>query len=233
MLLAAEGYRRRAGLASATALAAATLVKLTPATLLLGWALGEPGPRVRAFALRFVLAGAGLVLLSLPLAPPVHWEQFVAALGEGSPWRSPYSWWGWLALEAERTPALLAWRWPLYLAGAALLLGLAAWRLRRVARADVPVEGAAAGLVLGLLLSPLTWQHHYLFFLLPAYAWVAGAWAERRTGLALALASCAALVLLRLPGAWLMVRPLATLAAFTLVAWSSRDARPAETATTS
>ncbi len=224
MLLAVEGYQRRALLRSAVALAAAALVKITPVLLLLGWALHDIGPRWRAHVLRVAAAAAGLTLLSLPFAPWIHWQQFVAAFGRGIPWQTEYSWWGWLTQHGASHPAHLAYRLPLYALGSALLLACAARHMRRVAPSDVPVEGAAVATVLGLLLSPLTWQHHFLFFLLPGYAWLARMWAERRLGMTLVLAVLTTLVLLRLPGAWLLVRPAATLAAFALVTLGRRTA---------
>ena len=86
-------------------------------------------------------------------------------------------------------------------------------------------SSAAVGVVFRLLLSPLTWQHHYLFFLLPGYAWTTRAWAEDRRLVAAVLAGLTGLVLLRLPGDWLLIRPVATLAAF--LVWTFASARAA------
>ncbi len=230
ILLAVEGYQRRAHLRSAVALAAATLVKLTPVLLLLGWALGDPGPRWRAQVFRVAAAAVGLTLISLPFAPWIHWQQFVATLARGIPWQSEYSWWGWLTVNGDQVPALLEYRLPLYAVGAALLVACAARHMRRVAPEEVPVEGAAVATVLALLLSPLTWQHHFLFFLLPAYAWMARTWAEGRWAMTLALVVLTTLVLLRLPGAWLVIRPVATLATFVLVTLARRVATSPQSA---
>lgn len=234
MLLAVEGYRRGEYVRSAFALAAAMLVKITPGLLLLGWALGDSGPRWRAQAIRIAAAAGGLTLISLPFAPWIHWQEFVTTVARGIPWQAEYSWWGWLTVHGDQVPALLEYRLPLYAAGAALLVACAWRHMRRVAPEDVPVEGAAVATVLALLLSPLTWQHHFLFFLLPAYAWLARTWAEGRWAAALALVVLTTLVLLRLPGAWLIIRPAATLAAFMLVTLTRRAATspPAASVTT-
>jgi len=143
-------------------------------------------------------------------------------LERGLPWQTEYSWWGWLTLHGASVPLLLEYRRPLYLAGVALLVSGAAVHLRRLPREEIPLEGAAVATVLGLLLSPLTWQHHFLFFMLPAYAWIARAWADDRRLRAAALSFLTLLVLLRMPGAWLGVRPAATLVAFALVTLGSR-----------
>ena len=221
-LLAVYGYQRRADNPSAAALAAATLVKFTPGLTLLGWGLGDPGARWRRYVVRVTIAALGMVVLSLPLAPAFHWMQFFAALQRGLPWQTEYSWWGWLTLHGGSVPLLLTYRRPLYLVGVALLVAGAAFHLRRLPREEIPLEGAAVATVLGLLLSPLTWQHHFLFFMLPAYAWIARAWAEDRKLRAAVLSFLTLLVLLRLPGAWLGVRPAATLAAFALVTLGPR-----------
>src|SRR5262249_54149933 len=116
-------------------------------------------------------------------------------------------------------------RGPLYVAGAMLALGCA-WRHQlRLPAAERALEGAASAIVLGLLLSPLTWQHHFLFFMLPAWAWLARAWAEGPTAPAPAVAALAALVLLRLPGALLEVRPVAAAVAFALATLAPCGAR--------
>lgn len=198
---------------SAVALAGATLVKLTPALLCFDW-LGQP--RGRRFGLTFAGAIAVLVLASLPLAPPVHWAQFWASMRHGLPWRTEYSVWGWLSIHAETSRALAAWRAPIYGAFAALALACA-WRHQlRLPPGDRAVEGAASGVVLGLMLSPLTWHHHFLFFMLPGWVWLARAWAEERTALALTFAALAVLALLRLPESVHMLRPLAAATAFAL-----------------
>ena len=209
------GHRTGRDAASALALAASTLVKLTPGLVL--FSLAAPGERrAGRYAAWFALALAALVLVSLPFAPPVHWAQFADSFRLGLPWRSEYSLWGWLAVHAERWPGLVPWRFPLAVAGSAAAV-FCAWRhQQRLAGPERALEGAASAVVLGLLLSPLTWQHHFLFFLLPAWVWLARAWAEERTGLALAFAVLTTLVLLRLPGSLLIVRPAATALAFVL-----------------
>ena len=134
-----------------------------------------------------------------------------------------------MTIRDGRVPLLLTYRRPLYLAGVALLVAVAAVHLRRLPREEIPLEGAAVATVLGLLLSPLTWQHHFLFFMLPAYAWIARAWADDRRLRAAALSFLTLLVLLRMPGAWLGVRPVATLAAFALVTLEPHGKRRAAT----
>ena len=228
MLVATDAWRRRADLRSAAVLAAAMLVKLSPAMLLLGWGLGEPGRRWWRYAGLFAAAVATLVVVTLPLAPVVQWSHFAAALRSGIPWQTTYSWWGWLTVHGERAPWLLEWRAPLYLAAVASLSGCAFVLLRHTPREDRATEGAAVGMVFMLLLSPLTWQHHFLFFMLPAYAWIGRVWDQDRRLLAGALGALSLLVLLRLPGGWLAIRPAATFAALLLTTFAStRVQRPA------
>ena len=215
MAFAVASFRGNRTLRPAVVLAAATLVKLTPALLWFGFG-GLTDARGRRFGAAFAAAIAVLVLASLPLAPPIHWAQFWSSLRHGLPWRSEFSLWGWLSIHAERSPVIAAWRIPIYVACAGAALACA-WRHQlRLPPGDRALEGAASAMVLGLLLSPLTWQHHFLFFMLPAWAWLARAWAEERAGLALAFAGLAVLVLLRLPGSVLAVRPLAAVTAFVL-----------------
>jgi alpha-1,2-mannosyltransferase len=216
--------RRGRDTASALLLAVPTLIKLTPGLVWLGFG-GPVEPRGRRYGLRLACALAACVLLMLPLAPPVHWAQYVNSLRTGLPWRSAYSLWGWLSMLAERAPAFGPWRGPLYLAAAVAALACAWRHQRRTPVEERPLEGAASALALGLLLSPLTWQHHFLFFMLPAWVWLASAWAERRSLLALAFAVLAVVTLLRLPGSLLVVRPIATAIALALATLAPRGAR--------
>ena len=224
-ILAAMGFaalRRRDGhdRSSALALAGATLVKLTPGLLLLGFGSGSGfvfgDRRWRGYVLKFTLALGALVLVTLPLAPPATWVHFWNALRHGLPWQTEYSLWGWLTLHGAQHPALAAGRVPIYALGWTVLIACTWRHLRRVDDTDRVLEGTACTIVLGLLLSPLTWQHHFLFFMLPGYVWIARAWSTERTFTALALAGLTAVVLLRLPGGVLVVRPIATLLAFAI-----------------
>jgi len=224
MAYAVASFRDQRTPRSAVVLAGATLVKLTPALLWFGFGgFVERGGRRYGAALAAAIAV--LVLVSLPLAPPVHWAQFWASLRGGLPWRTEFSLWGWLSIHAESSRAIAASRVPIYAACAATALACA-WRHQlRLPVGDRALEGAASAIVLGLVLSPLTWQHHFLFFMLPAWAWLARAWAEERTALALVFAGLAVLVLLRLPGNMLAVRPLAATAAFAIATLGPRGAR--------
>jgi hypothetical protein len=215
MAFAVASVRGGKATRSAMALAGATLVKLTPVLLWFGFG-GLSEPRGRRYGGALAASIAVLVLVSLPLAPPVHWAQFWSSLRDGLPWRTEFSLWGWLSIHAEPSRRLAIWRVPIYAACATLAIACA-WRHQlRLPPSDRALEGAASAVVLGLLLSPLTWQHHFLFFMLPAWAWLGRAWSEERTVLALAFAGLTVLVLLRLPGSVLAVRPLAAAIAFAL-----------------
>jgi hypothetical protein len=206
---------------SAFTLGAAALLKITPAVVLVGWFIGSPREGV-AQGLRMLAAMMAMALLSLTVAPPAMWPHFREALHVGIPWQTVYSWWGFLSIRAEHDATWASLKLPLMAVGVVVLFALAWCHLRRTRPERRALEGASVGIVLGLLAGPLTWQHHFLLFMLPAYAWISEAWDDERVLHTVLLAGLTVLVLLRLPGSLLAVRPLAVLAALAFVALRPR-----------
>jgi hypothetical protein len=192
-------------LAAGLALSGAILLKLTPA-LLLG---------LLAIRGRWKAAGAaiaGVVLLSLASVPIVGWEaqatyftRMVPCLSAGTAFHPNQSLNGFLTRVlgfGDYRKADLSAEYPVPRM-AAVLVGLvlvalslhAVWRWRRDQRPSVIEDGFATLVLASLLVSPISWEHHYVSALIPAWIlarrWAESAprraWAPWAAGLALAL----------------------------------------------
>lgn len=194
---------------SALALTLAILIKVVPAILLLYFLIFYPG-RWRYLGW-MVLWTVALVGVSMVLAPPVTWLHFFETLRLGPPLGSQFSIWGWLKIHSESSNFLQQNKAWLFVSFAAGLLALALLSIRNTRSQERPLYAFSQLMMLSLLLSPLTWHHHYLFYLLPGYYLIASHWSEQHRIMSLIFALLFLLVVLRLPGDYHMARPIGTL----------------------
>lgn len=198
--------RRGRDLAAGLALSGAILLKLTPALLLA--LLAIRGRWKAAFA-----ALTGVVVLSLASVPIVGWEaqetyfaRMVPLLSAGTAFHPNQSLNGFLTRAlgfGEYRKADLSAAFPIPRI-AAVLVGVvvvgislrAVWRRRRDQRSSTLDDGFATLVLASLLVSPISWEHHYVVALVPAWIlarrWTDSttrrAWVPWAAGLALALA---------------------------------------------
>jgi alpha-1,2-mannosyltransferase len=90
----------------------------------------------------------------------------------------------WARLLPGRPVAHLLW-----LASAAAVFGLGIWTARRVHHRLGEPGGIAVAAVTGLLVSPISWSHHWVWWILPALVLCRTAWVRRSWGV---LALCVA-----------------------------------------
>jgi hypothetical protein len=64
--------------------------------------------------------------------------------------------------------------------------------------------------LLSLLVSPLTWHHHYVFYTLPGFYLLACNWNRRNRTMVAVSALLTIMVLLRTPGSLRFLRPIGT-----------------------
>ncbi len=86
-------------------------------------------------------------------------------------------------------------RFLLWVAASLLVLALTVWAMRRVLRAGEPVLAVICVALFGLVVSPVSWSHHWVW-MLPAVL-VTGISAWRRRNVALAVVSAAGVALMR------------------------------------
>src|SRR6201988_2690682 len=86
-------------------------------------------------------------------------------------------------------------RFPLWVAACVLVLGLTIWAMRRVLRAGEPTLALICVALFGLVVSPVSWSHHWVW-VLPAVL-VTGISAWRRRNVALAVVAIAGVALMR------------------------------------
>jgi alpha-1,2-mannosyltransferase len=86
-------------------------------------------------------------------------------------------------------------RFPLWVAACLLVLALTVWAMRRVLRADEPMLAVICVALFGLVVSPVSWSHHWVW-MLPAVL-VTGIVAGRRRNVTLAVVSAAGVALMR------------------------------------
>ncbi|MGB8387428.1 glycosyltransferase 87 family protein [Mycobacterium sp.] len=86
-------------------------------------------------------------------------------------------------------------RFLLWVAGSLLVLALTAWAMRRVLRAGEPALAVICAALFGLVVSPVSWSHHWVW-MLPAVL-VTGILAWRRRNVALAAISAIGVALMR------------------------------------
>lgn len=191
-------------------LALAMLVKITPAVFLVDLIARRQWRALTACAISIAAAG----LATLPLIGVAPWASFAARVRRPLPFAPPMAL-GNVLESAARSLSLP----PEVGASAAVgaIVGLVILAIRRMrgrwrAAAD-PAPCWGALVLLALLAFPLTWHHHYYLALLPfAYflpravegrpPWIAGVW----------IVACLA-ALLRYPGGWHPIKPIAALLA--------------------
>jgi alpha-1,2-mannosyltransferase len=86
-------------------------------------------------------------------------------------------------------------RFPLWVAACLLVLAATIWAMRRVLRAGEPVLAVICVALFGLVVSPVSWSHHWVW-MLPAVL-VTGILAWRRRNIALGVLSAAGVALMR------------------------------------
>jgi alpha-1,2-mannosyltransferase len=167
-------------------------LKLTPAVFLLYFLLRRDG---RA-ALTALASFAGATLLGFVLAWSDSWEYWTHTvhhtdrIGEAA-----------LNTDQNIAGALARLgldeheRFPLWVAACLLVLVATVWAMRRVLRAGEPTLAVICVALFGLVVSPVSWSHHWVW-MLPAVL-VTGILAWRRRNLALGLLSAAGVALMR------------------------------------
>ena len=167
-------------------------LKLTPAVFLLYFLLR----RDNRAALTALASFAAATLVGFVLAPNDSWEYWTRTvhhtdrIGETT-----------LNTDQNIAGALARLglgeheRFPLWAAACLLVLAATIWAMRRVLRAGEPTLAVVCVALFGLVVSPVSWSHHWVWAL-PAVL-VTGILAWRRRNLALALLSAAGVALMR------------------------------------
>jgi alpha-1,2-mannosyltransferase len=86
-------------------------------------------------------------------------------------------------------------RFPLWVAACLLVLAVTVWAMRRVLRAGEPTLAVICVALFGLVVSPISWSHHWVW-VLPAVL-VTGVLAWRRRNVALAVLTAVGVALMR------------------------------------
>ncbi|OBG29325.1 glycosyltransferase 87 family protein [Mycobacterium sp. 852002-51057_SCH5723018] len=167
-------------------------LKLTPAVFLLYFLLRRDG---RA-ALTALASFAGATLLGFVLAWGDSWEYWTHTvhhtdrIGEAA-----------LNTDQNIAGALARLgldeheRFPLWVVASLLVLAVTVWAMRRVLRAGEPTLAVICVALFGLVVSPVSWSHHWVW-MLPAVLMI-GVLAWRRRNLALGALSAVGVVLMR------------------------------------
>jgi len=167
-------------------------LKLTPAVFLLYFLLR----RDNRAALTAVASFAGATLLGFALAWNDSWEYWTHTLRHTDRI-------GTAALNTDQNIAgALARpglgeheRFVLWVAACLLVLAITVWAMRRVLRAGEPTLAVICVALFGLVVSPVSWSHHWVW-VLPALL-VTGTLAWRRRNVALAVVTAAGVALMR------------------------------------
>jgi len=142
----------------------ATAIKLTPAVFIISLLATR---RWRAAATATATAAAA-TLLAMAVAPHDSWRYWTFTVWEankvGHLDRIPNQalWGTLLRIAAPHQPSRLLW-----LALVAVVAGYGLWRAARAARAGDELTGITLTGLVGLLVSPVSWQHH-LYWFIPA-----------------------------------------------------------------
>jgi len=142
----------------------ATAIKLTPAIFIVYLLAAR---RWRA-AITATVTAAAATLLALAVAPGESWRYWTFTVWDankvGHLDRIPNQalWGTLLRLAAPHQPSRLVW-----LALVAVVAGYGIWRAARAARVGDEVAGMTIAGLVGLLISPVSWQHH-LYWFVPA-----------------------------------------------------------------
>src|SRR6201986_4708466 len=157
-------------------------VKLPPAVFLLYFLLR----RDNRAALTALASFAGATLLGFVLAWRDSWEDWTHTVHNterigGAALNTDQNISGALARIGPREKL----RFALWVAGCLLVLALTVWAMRRVLRAGEPVLAVICVALFGLVVSPVSWAHHWVW-MLPVVL-VTGTLAWRRRNVALAV----------------------------------------------
>ncbi len=214
MLLALYYHLQSSDALSALSLCLAILIKLTPALLLIYFIFFYR--RRWSYVSWSIFWAIILVDATFLLAPPATWLQFLHSSSAGLPHKAEFSIWGWLQIHALTNQFIAQYKVIFYFLVSLPLLFMAIISIRNRPEEERPIYSFSLLLMLSLLLSPLTWHHHYLFYLLPGFYLLSYHWGKShllRTTIYLSLAIA---ILIRLPGTYHMIRPLGTLVAIIL-----------------
>ena len=191
-LVIAECVPRRTPWPRGLLLGLGIALKLTPAVFLLYFLLR----RDNRAALTAMASFAGATLLGFALAWSDSWEYWTHTvhhtdrIGEAA-----------LNTDQNIAGALARLglseqeRFPLWVAACLLVLAATVWAMRRVLQAGEPVLAVICVALFGLVVSPVSWSHHWVW-MLPAVL-VTGILAWRRRNVTLAVLSVAGVALMR------------------------------------
>ena len=199
---------------SALALALAILIKIAPAILLIYFLLFYP--RRWRYLVKVGLCLLLLVLITLPLVTPAAWQYYLRSGSSELPFQAPYSVWGWLQLHTLPVLILENHKPLIYLLISLPLTILTVLSIKN----RVPREQARYAfsmlVMLSLVIAPLTWHQHFYIWLLPGFYFTAYHWGRQDYGRACIWAFLVLIVMTRVPGPLLMLRPVGTLLAMLL-----------------
>ena len=192
----------------------AAAIKLTPAAMLLYFLVRKDAKPIITAAVSGVVATA--------LAAAVRWDVFVEFFfgkmlamgsgddfGVGTAYQSNSSWKGVLerafssaeAAEAHSTFLNVAW-----LIGVVVIIGVGAWLMRGLFRRGLDIDAALTATVVMLLISPVSWSHHWVWLTLILQVLAYRAWSWRHqtwvAGSLIAVVAAWAFFLLTVPPKW-------------------------------
>jgi alpha-1,2-mannosyltransferase len=191
-LVIADCVPRRTPLPRGLLLGLGIALKLTPAVFLLYFLLR----RDNRAALTAMASFAAMTLLGFALAWSDSWEYWTRTvhhtdrIGEAA-----------LNTDQNIAGALARLglgeheRFPLWVAACLVVLAATVWAMRRVLRADEPILAVICVALFGLVVSPVSWSHHWVW-VLPTVL-VTGTLAWRRRNVTLAVLSIVGVALMR------------------------------------
>lgn len=198
-LVAEDILRLRRGRFSGVLIGIATLVKLTPGVFFLVLLLRRDVPAlVRGVAT--ILVGVAVGFLAMPDSSRIFWSSLQGASDRvGDPGYFMNQ-----SLKGALSRAGLT-ATPVWLIGVVLVVAISAWAIHVALRAGRDVPALLACAICGLLVSPVSWSHHWI------WVWVILVWAfaghDHRPGpRTVAVALAWALVVYAYPLGWAVPR---------------------------
>lgn len=190
-LVIADCVPRRTFWPRGALLGVAVALKLTPAVFLLYFLLR----RDRRAALTTVVSFLAATLAGFVLAFGDSWQYWTHTVTDtdrigGATLNTNQN----LAGALARLPLSEHQRSLLWVAGSLLVLALVVWAAQRVLRAGEPILALVCVALFGLVVSPVSWSHHWVW-MLPTVV-VTAVLAYRRRAIALGLLSAAGMVLM-------------------------------------
>jgi hypothetical protein len=164
--------------AAALNLSAAVLIKLTPLILILYFLLFTPRPW--RFLCYFLSWTVMFIALSSLFIGAHYWIYFIVSLGTSPPFHTFYSLWGWLhgvqkvTAISDQVQILISTIMTL------LVVIYTLMSIRKVAPDDRPYYAFSILILVGLVISPLTWLHHHFNALLAYYFFLTILWRNRQ-----------------------------------------------------